>query len=214
MAELLAEEGREFSDRKSLRDAAGQYEFVAHSYPGGSRAQDALIHAADLLGPDGINDLAGARAVREELASEYPQDASRVLEEEPAVAKPVPEQVIAVRLKLKQPGKPSQPQADEPSPLATEPAPLVAPSGAGAAEERAGKTATLVSGDVGAAGNLSGNLSGSAARARHSAAEPAPVRSVSRPSCWDLRRPGLLRKSSAKAEPWRSAGPVRARLSR
>ena len=35
VAELLAEQGRELDDRKSLRDAAGQYEFLAKAYPTG-----------------------------------------------------------------------------------------------------------------------------------------------------------------------------------
>ncbi len=74
VAELLAEQGREFHDRKSLHDAAGQYVFVARSYPGGTRAADALAHAADLLGPAGADDRAEAKAVREELAGNYPQD--------------------------------------------------------------------------------------------------------------------------------------------
>ncbi len=78
VAELLAEQGREFNDRKSLHDAAGQYEFVARSYPGGTRAAEALAHAAELLGPNGADDRAEAKSVREELAQEYPQDAVRL----------------------------------------------------------------------------------------------------------------------------------------
>jgi N-acetylmuramoyl-L-alanine amidase len=34
VAELLVEQGRELGDRKSLKDAAGQYEFLAKAYPG------------------------------------------------------------------------------------------------------------------------------------------------------------------------------------
>ncbi len=34
VAELLAEEGRELDDRKALKDAAGQYAFLAKAYPG------------------------------------------------------------------------------------------------------------------------------------------------------------------------------------
>ncbi len=34
VAELLAEEGHEFDDRKALHDAAGQYAFLAKAYPG------------------------------------------------------------------------------------------------------------------------------------------------------------------------------------
>lgn len=42
VAELLTEQGRELHDTKSLRDAAGQYRFLARAYPGGSLA----VHAA------------------------------------------------------------------------------------------------------------------------------------------------------------------------
>jgi N-acetylmuramoyl-L-alanine amidase len=34
VAEMLAEEGHEFDDRKALKDAAGQYAFLAKAYPG------------------------------------------------------------------------------------------------------------------------------------------------------------------------------------
>ncbi|WP_158820216.1 N-acetylmuramoyl-L-alanine amidase [Granulicella sp. S156] len=76
VAELLAEQGHELGDRKSLRDAAGQYEFLAKAYPsstGGSLAPSALGHALELLGPDGVNDAAEARKVRAELESQYPR---------------------------------------------------------------------------------------------------------------------------------------------
>ena len=52
VAELLAEQGHELNDKKSLRDAAGQYEFLAKAYPGGSMAAKAHAHALDLLSPD------------------------------------------------------------------------------------------------------------------------------------------------------------------
>jgi len=75
VAELLAEEGREFDDHKALRDAAGQYEFLAKAYPGGSMAPRALGHALDLLGPDAADDVAEAKKVRGLLESEYPRSA-------------------------------------------------------------------------------------------------------------------------------------------
>jgi N-acetylmuramoyl-L-alanine amidase len=71
VAELLAEQGREFGDKKSLRDAAGQYEFVAKAYPGGSVAAAALVQAMDLLGPDAAGDATEARRVRTKLDEEY-----------------------------------------------------------------------------------------------------------------------------------------------
>jgi N-acetylmuramoyl-L-alanine amidase len=74
VAELLAEQGRELDDRKSLRDAAGQYEFLAKAYPGGL-APGALGKALALLGPAGVDDVAEARRVRAELRAEYPRSA-------------------------------------------------------------------------------------------------------------------------------------------
>jgi N-acetylmuramoyl-L-alanine amidase len=73
VAELLAEEGREFSDTKTLRAAAGQYEFLVKSYPGGSLAPEALKHALDLLGPDAAGDAVEARKVRTQLVEDYPK---------------------------------------------------------------------------------------------------------------------------------------------
>src|SRR6201996_5857782 len=75
VAELLAEEGQEFSDHKTLRDAAGQYEFLAKAYPGGTMAPRALGHALELLGPDAADDAAEAKKVRALLVNEYPRSA-------------------------------------------------------------------------------------------------------------------------------------------
>jgi len=75
VAELLAEQGRELADRKSLRDAAGQYEFLAKAYPGGERAEHALLTAAGLLAPDAADDPAELKKVKAELAAKYPRAA-------------------------------------------------------------------------------------------------------------------------------------------
>src|ERR1700761_8345853 len=75
VAELLAEEGQEFSDHKALRDAAGQYEFLAKAYPGGTMAPRALGHALELLGPDAADDAVEAKKVRALLVSQYPRSA-------------------------------------------------------------------------------------------------------------------------------------------
>jgi N-acetylmuramoyl-L-alanine amidase len=64
VAELLAEQGREFTDRKSLHDAAGQWEFLAKAYPQGPLAPEALGQALDLLRPEGADDPAELRRVR------------------------------------------------------------------------------------------------------------------------------------------------------
>jgi N-acetylmuramoyl-L-alanine amidase len=75
VAELLVEEGREFNDHKALRDAAGQYEFLAKGYPGGTMAPRALGHALELLGPEAADDAVEAKRVRALLVSEYPRSA-------------------------------------------------------------------------------------------------------------------------------------------
>lgn len=67
VAELLGEQGRELNDPKSLRAAAGQYEFVAGAYPGSSVAVPALRAALALLGPASLNDPAEAARVRRQL---------------------------------------------------------------------------------------------------------------------------------------------------
>ncbi len=73
VAELLAEQGREFGDKKSLHDAAGQYEHLAKAYPDGRLAPEALKDALALLvGPQDADEAAKVRA---ELAGDYPQDA-------------------------------------------------------------------------------------------------------------------------------------------
>ena len=78
VAELLAEQGHELGDRKSLRDAAGQYEFLAKAYPSASLAPAALGHALELLGPENANDAAEARKVRAQLEREYPKSARSI----------------------------------------------------------------------------------------------------------------------------------------
>jgi N-acetylmuramoyl-L-alanine amidase len=92
VAELLAEQGRELSDRKSLHDAAKQYEFLASQYPAASIAPESLRHAMELLGPDAANDNVEARKVRADLEANYPRYARTVLVREtkttPVVTQP------------------------------------------------------------------------------------------------------------------------------
>ncbi len=75
VAELLAEQGRELNDPKSLRAAAGQYEFLAKAYPASSLAAPALGHALDLLRLDAANN-AEAGNVRKLLKEQYPHSAA------------------------------------------------------------------------------------------------------------------------------------------
>ena len=64
VAEVLAEEGREFGDAKALKSAVGQYEFLRKEYPGSS------LRAAALLAEGRIEaeDLRDAGAAREKFA--------------------------------------------------------------------------------------------------------------------------------------------------
>ena len=79
VAELLAEQGRELHDAKSLRDAAGQYAFLAKQYPASSLAAPALGAEVELFGPDGLGDAAEAKRVTAELRKTYPRSAAAVL---------------------------------------------------------------------------------------------------------------------------------------
>ena len=79
VAELLAEQGRELHDDKALRDAAGQYEFLAKQYPASGLAAPALGAEVVLFGPDGLNDAAEAKRVAAELKKTYPRSAVALL---------------------------------------------------------------------------------------------------------------------------------------
>ncbi|QMV17971.1 AMIN domain-containing protein [Granulicella sp. 5B5] len=92
VAELLAEQGHELGDPKSLHDAAGQYEFLAKAYPnpgsGPTSSPQALGQALDLLGPGESDDVVEARKVREVLLREYPRSsAARAARESLVVAR-------------------------------------------------------------------------------------------------------------------------------
>ncbi|WP_146072208.1 N-acetylmuramoyl-L-alanine amidase [Bryocella elongata] len=72
VAELFAEEGREFHDKHEFVNAARQYQYLAKAYPGGDEAPAALGHAAEYLGPAFANDPRQAAQVRAELVNDYP----------------------------------------------------------------------------------------------------------------------------------------------
>ncbi len=60
VAEVLAEEGREYADVKMLRAAVGQYEFLRKAYPGSPLRAPALLAEGRIEGED-LGDVAGAR---------------------------------------------------------------------------------------------------------------------------------------------------------
>jgi len=73
VAELLAEEGRLFADRKPLEDAVGQYEFLRKQYPASSLRPKALLIEAEILSQDLDDRPAAASKLRDFLKS-YPQN--------------------------------------------------------------------------------------------------------------------------------------------
>ncbi len=73
VAELLAEEGRLFAEKKSLHDAAGQYEFLRQNYPYSRYRFSALITEAEIYRDD-IGDRAQAKAEFEEFLTDYPRN--------------------------------------------------------------------------------------------------------------------------------------------
>lgn len=70
VAELLAEQGRELHDAKSLRDAAGQYSFLAAQYPMSPLAGPALASEVHLFTE--LNDTAETRRANAELKKKFP----------------------------------------------------------------------------------------------------------------------------------------------
>jgi N-acetylmuramoyl-L-alanine amidase len=74
VAELLAEQGRELHDAKSLKDAVGQYEFLRTQYPGSSLRVGALLAQAQIYQND-LHDAAAARERYSILVKQYPRSA-------------------------------------------------------------------------------------------------------------------------------------------
>ncbi|RZU41994.1 N-acetylmuramoyl-L-alanine amidase [Edaphobacter modestus] len=70
-AELLAEQGRDLQDEKSLKDAVGQYEFLRKQYPGSSLRVSALLAEAQLY-ENALHDPASAREKYSLFVKQYP----------------------------------------------------------------------------------------------------------------------------------------------
>jgi len=84
VADLLAEQGRDLADEKSLKAAVGQYEFLRKQYPGSSLRVGALLAEAQI----NENDLHDAATAREQYAlflKQYPGN-SRVEEAKAGLA--------------------------------------------------------------------------------------------------------------------------------
>ncbi len=71
VAELLAEQGRQFDHEKSLRDAIGQYEFLRREYPGSKYRFEALFTIGQIY-KDDLDDAEQAKATFEEFLKRYP----------------------------------------------------------------------------------------------------------------------------------------------
>src|SRR5438874_2492900 len=74
VAELLAEQGRELHDERSLKAAVGQYEFLRAQYPGSSLRVAALLGQAQIYQND-LHDAATAREWYALLVKQYPRSA-------------------------------------------------------------------------------------------------------------------------------------------
>jgi N-acetylmuramoyl-L-alanine amidase len=74
VAELLAEQGRDLHDAKSLKAALGQYEFLRTQYPGSSLRVGALLAEAQIYQND-LHDTAAARESYALLVKQYPRSA-------------------------------------------------------------------------------------------------------------------------------------------
>jgi N-acetylmuramoyl-L-alanine amidase len=71
VAELLADQGRNFKDEKSLHDAIGQYEFARREYPGSKYRVEALYTIGQIYRED-LNDDAKAKETFEDFLKHYP----------------------------------------------------------------------------------------------------------------------------------------------
>ena len=72
VAELLAEQGRLFEDRKSSLDAIGEYEFLRRAYPASRRRESALLTEGEIYRRD-LADAADARASFATFLRLYPR---------------------------------------------------------------------------------------------------------------------------------------------
>jgi N-acetylmuramoyl-L-alanine amidase len=87
VAELLAEMGRRFDDRKLLRSAIAQYQFLRREYPGSRYRFDALFTIGEIY-KDDLEDPAKARETFNEFLRRYPrhhlaEEARKALAEPP-----------------------------------------------------------------------------------------------------------------------------------
>jgi len=109
VAELLAEQGRQFEDEKLLRAAVAQYEFLRREYPGSRYRVDALFTIAQIYKED-LDDAAQARASFEEFLRRYPH--SEPAEDARAAIKELDQQAKQAKEKEKEKAKPEPAKAE------------------------------------------------------------------------------------------------------
>ena len=137
VAELLADMGRTFGDKKVFEDAIGQYEFLRKEYPGSRYRFDALFTEGQIYADD-LDDSASAKAKFEEFLKEYPYhrlaaDAKKALDDLAAEAsakkkgiktpkqkdKEQAQAALAERAKDTREGNPAKPERTGKYPLVT-----------------------------------------------------------------------------------------------
>ena len=79
VAELLVEQGTELGDKKSLKDGAAQYEFLAKAYPGGAyaAAEKRRLAEAKLGGDQVVVKRAPVVAAQEKVVAAPPTSQKR-----------------------------------------------------------------------------------------------------------------------------------------
>jgi len=89
VAELLAAEGRSFSNAKASRDAIAQYEFLRREYPGSKFRATALMREGEIFAQD-LDDREAARDTFQRFLKQYPHSslAGQVREEMNAASAP------------------------------------------------------------------------------------------------------------------------------
>ncbi len=102
VADLLAETGRQFDDRKALHAAIGQYKFLLREYPGYAHSGDAGLTIAHIY-QDDRRDAALAKSAYQEFLKRYPhnrraEDARKALAQVKPTSKPVQAETAKARV--------------------------------------------------------------------------------------------------------------------
>ncbi len=143
VAELLAQQGRELHDEKSLRAAAGQYGFLAAQYPTSPLAAPALAAEAALYAPDALGDAAEFKRVVAELKKAYPGRARSLLAARAAAPASM---TAAPRPTTPIPASTPTPEIAYPAPVEEKPQPVAASAARPPASAAAAKAVARVTG--------------------------------------------------------------------